>query len=49
MLLNTELMCKKQGGKSWQTTQNGTSVSSAPIAGTTGKSLRIEAVEIVIS
>jgi uncharacterized protein YjdB len=36
------------GWMEWQTTQNGTSISDAAVAGTTGKSLRIEAVEIEI-
>lgn len=32
----------------WQTVENGTAIDSAPIAGTMGKSLRIEAIQIVI-
>lgn len=32
----------------WQTVKNGTAVDSAGIAGTTGKALRLEAIEIVI-
>lgn len=31
---------------SWQTTKNGTAVTSAGIAGTTGKSLRLEAIQV---
>jgi uncharacterized protein YjdB len=36
------------GWTSWQTTTNGTAVSNAAVAGTTGKSLRLEAIEIKI-
>ncbi len=37
---------QNKGWLDWQTTANGTSIDSAAIAGTTGKSLRVEAVEI---
>lgn len=36
------------GWMDWQTTKNGTAIDSATIAGTMGKSLRIEAIEIKI-
>jgi transglutaminase/protease-like cytokinesis protein 3 len=36
------------GWQAWQTTKNGTAVTSAAIAGTVGKALRIEAIEIKI-
>ncbi len=36
------------GWMNWQTTQNGTSIDDAPTAGTVGKALRVEAVEIMI-
>lgn len=39
---------QKYGWMKWQTTANGASLSSAGIAGTVGKSLRMEAVEINI-
>lgn len=37
---------QKIGWQNWVTTTNGTSISSAALAGTTGQSLRVEAVEI---
>jgi hypothetical protein len=36
------------GWQDWKTTANGTDISSAALAGTQGKKLRVEAVEIVI-
>lgn len=39
---------QKLGWQNWQTTKNGTNISDAAISGTTGKSLRIEAVEITV-
>jgi uncharacterized protein YjdB len=36
------------GWQPWQTTENGTNIADAAIAGTVGKSLRVEAVEIAI-
>jgi uncharacterized protein YjdB len=36
------------GWQSWQVVANGTDISAAPIAGTTGKSLRMEAIEIQV-
>jgi hypothetical protein len=32
----------------WQTSKNGTDITSAGIAGTTGKRLRLEAIEVRI-
>ena len=37
---------QKRGWMSWKTTANGKAITAAPIAGTMGQSLRIEAVEI---
>jgi hypothetical protein len=37
---------KGKGWMEWQTTKNGTDISKAAVAGTTGKALRMEAVEI---
>ena len=39
---------QKYGWMDWQKTNNGTSIDSAAIAGTMGKSLRIEAIEITL-
>jgi len=37
-----------KGWLTWQTTANGTEISKATVAGTTGKSLRVEAFEVKI-
>jgi transglutaminase/protease-like cytokinesis protein 3 len=39
---------QKVGWQGWQTTKNGTNVDSAALAGTVGKALRVEAIEIKI-
>ncbi len=39
---------QNKGWLSWQTTANGANITKAGIAGTTGKSLRVEAIEIIV-